>query len=79
MTHSTIDPATDEYAAKVLGMVAYHDYADDNERAVVKFGMTPVTLLAKVGMVVDDMNGDEIRGFSLGLMAAADKDGGMRV
>lgn len=79
MAKTTIDPATDEYAAKVLGMVAYYDYADDNEKAVAKFGMTPVTLLAKVGLAVDDMNGDEIRGFALGLFAAAEKDGGMRV
>lgn len=76
---STIDPVTDEYAAKILGMVAYKDYADDTEKSVVKFGMTPITLLAKVGLVADGMNGDEIRGFALGLFDAAEEDGGMRV
>ncbi len=79
MTHSTIDPQTDEYGAKVLGMVAYKNYADDNEKAVIKFGMTPVTLLAKVGLVVGDMNGDEVRGFALGLFAAAEEDGEVRI
>lgn len=71
---STIDPVTDERGAHILGMIAWNDYADDDEKTIIKSGMTPVTLLAKVGLVLSDMNGDEIRGFSAGLNVAAKED-----
>jgi len=71
---STIDPVTDERGAELLGMIAWNDYADDDEKTIIRCGMTPVTLLAKVGLVLADMNGDEIRGFSAGLNAANAKE-----
>lgn len=76
---TTIDPETDEQAAHILALVAYKDYAADSEKTVIKCGMTPITLLEKVGLTIGTMSGDEIRGFATGLFEAARKDGGMRV
>lgn len=62
---------------KSIGLCAY-EKADDGEKAVIKFGMTPLTLIEKMNLSLDDMRGDFGQGFTLGLYAGAKQDGGMR-
>ena len=63
---------------RVIGQAAYAE-ATDQEKAIVKFGMTPKSLLDRMDIELNEMGRDGLRGFALGVMDEAEKDGGMRV
>ena len=72
----TCDPF--EYG-RALGRLHYEKLSED-DRVIVKFGMTPITALREVGLVEGyrEVDPKACNGFVLGLMDGADKDGGMR-
>ncbi len=80
MTYSELNIGNNEDFGRMMGRIAYAEKADDQEKAIVKFGMTPITLIKKMDLDPYNMGGaDFARGFSLGLYDAAEEDGGMRV
>ncbi len=79
MTFNKLDINKTLDFGRMLGRMAYVSKADDKEKAIVKFGMTPITLIEKMDLDPHNMGGREFsRGFSLGLYDAAEEDGGMR-
>jgi hypothetical protein len=69
-----------ETAYRTLGREHYETLSE-NDRALVKFGMTPITALRAVGLMNGYKDHDPAmsKAFVLGLMDGAKTDGGMVV
>ena len=72
-----MDLTTHEGHFRALGIIAYTEKATEDEKTLIKFGMTPVTLLEKMDLDMNEMDREAHKNFTLGLMEAA--GGEMRV